>query len=533
MQRRYRGEGGQSEVLGTVVLAVLIVTFVGLVGSMVVFPLAVESMGPTVDIGVSVTPTTVNISHDGGDEVSADDVVVFLDDSSGRSRFDLAGNLSDPTFVPGDTAVLGGRSFDPGDEVRVRVVHVPSNQLLYDGRKFARLPATAVVTRLVWSSPADWDAGRSVRVVHDDVGDRVPTRLQLGYDAGGPSSPGLVSYYPLDGADGVTVTDATGLNDGTLKDDSLADHDAYDRGVPGVWGGTAVRFDPQKTNISFEKGAYVDIGSRTASRIADGSFTWTAWVRTDREGGGKEAIVSANNADRSNNLLWFLCKPSGSDCPAGDDAEDPAYLSLWSQGQFHPDTTRDVNDGDWHHVAVTLNGSTGRVVYYVDGVEVDSHTTSARIASDDIMSLGQDSDDADHGFGTGTSDFLEGTLDEVRVYDRVLRPEEIDRLERGNGTHVTVAKRFSEREDGDTLRLEGVDATPGNGSVTAYVEADPDGDGSFENRSDAIPLNATAESYTVEFPGSVSAAVFRVRIEMVASDVEGSPTVDRIDLETT
>jgi hypothetical protein len=27
--------------------------------------------------------------------------------------------------------------------------------------------------------------------------------------------------------------------------------------------------------------------------------------------------------------------------------------------------------------------------------------------------------------------------------------------------------------------------------------------------------------------------VFRVRIEMVASDVEGSPTVDRIDLETT
>jgi len=522
---------GQSEVLGTVLLAVLIVLFVGLVGSTTVLPLVTEATSPTVDVGVSITPGAVNVSHDGGDRMPADAVDVVVEGPSGRSRFDLDANFSGSTFAPGDTAVIDGRSFNPGDEVRVRVIHVPSNQLIYDGRKFARLPPTAG-TRLVWSSTADWDAGRSVRVVHDDVGDRVPTRLQLGYEAGGPSAPGLVSYYPLDGSDGVAVGDATGLNDGTLKDDSLAGHDAYDRGVSGVWGGTAIRFEPQKTGIPFEKGAYVDIGSRTASRIADGSFTWTAWVRTDREGGGKESVVSANDADRSNNFLWFLCKPG---CAAGDDSPRDSRLAV-HDGSFHRDSGGSagvVNDGDWHHIAVTLNDSTGRVRYYVDDAEVHAFTTTSRIASDDTMSLGQDSDNADYGFGTGTSDFLEGSLDEVRVYDRVLSPAEIDRLERGNGTHVTAAKRFSEPADGEDIRLVEVDAVPGNGSVTAYVEADPDGDGTFENRSDAVTINATAHSYPVEFPGTVSASRFRLRLEMATTRDEDTPTVDRIDLEAT
>ncbi|MEF8788925.1 MAG: LamG domain-containing protein [Haloarculaceae archaeon] len=531
MQHPGGREDGQSEVLGTILLAALIVLFVGLVGSTVFLPLATEATGPTVDVGVSVTPGAVNVSHHGGDRVAADALDVVVQGPSGRSRFDLPAGFPGPTFAPGDTAVIDGRSFNPGDEVRVLVIHAPSNELIYDGRKFARFPPT-VGARLVWSSTADWDAGRSVRVVHDDVGDRVPTRLQLGYGAGGPSAPGLVSYYPLDGSNGVVVRDATGLNDGTLKDDSMAGHDAYDRGVSGVWGGSAIRFEPQKDGISYEKGAYVDIGSRTASRIADGSFTWTAWIRTGREGGGKEAVVSANGADRSNNILWFLCKPG---CTAGDDSPRDSRLAV-HDGRFHRDNGGSdgvINDGNWHHIAVTLNDSTGRVTYYVDGTAVHGFTTSSRIAPDDVMSLGQDSDNANYGFGTGTSDFLEGTLDEVRVYDRVLSPAEIARLERANGTYVTDVKRFVERERGDALRLEAVDTDPGNGSVTVYVEADPDGDGTFENRSDAVALDATTQSYAVEFPGTVSASRFRLRVEMTTARDEDTPTVDRIDLAAT
>jgi flagellin-like protein len=524
-----RGNRGQSEVLGSILLVAIVVLFLALLGAAVLAPIASSDAGPVVDVGVSVTPGAVNLDHDGGDTVAADDVVVVIDGPEGSSRTDLAAGLAGPTFEPGDTAVLGGQSFNPGDEVRVRVIHVRSNQLLYDGRKFARFPAAAAATRLVWSSSTDWDEGQSTRVVHDDVGDRLPTRLRLGYEASGPSVPGLVSYYPLDGTGGVTVEDATGLNDGTLKDDSLADHDAYDRGAPGVFGGTSIHFEPQKTDISFEKGAYVDLGSRTASHIADGSFTWSAWVRTDREGGGKEAIVSANHADRSNNILWFLCKPG---CYAGDDDDQDARLAV-HDGSFHRDTGGGdgvVNDGDWHHIAITLDDSTGRVTYYVDGTEVHSFTTGHRIGSDDVMSLAQDSDNADYGFGTGTSDFLEGHLDEVQIYDRVLTPDEIEQLDQQSGIHVTGVKHFVDPASGDSLRLNGVDAGVSGGSVTVYVVANPDSPD--EIQSDPIALNSVDSTYAVEFPNDVSATAFRLRIELDTGTVAGSPTVDRIDLET-
>jgi flagellin-like protein len=526
-----RGNRGQSEVLGSILLVAIVVLFLGLVGAAVLAPVGSTDAGPVVDVGVSVTPGAVNLDHDGGDTVAADDVVVVIDGPEGSSRTDLAAGHPDATFEPGDTAVLGGQSFNPGDEVRVRVIHVRSNRLLYDGRKFARFPPSVTATRLVWSSSSDWDEGQSTRIVHDDVGDRIPTRLRLGYESSGPSAPGLVSYYPLDGTGGVTVEDATGLNDGTLKDDSLADHDAYDRGVPGVFGGTAIHFEPQKTGISFEKGAYVDLGSRTASHIADGSFTWSAWVKTDREGGGKEAVVSANHADRSNNVLWFLCKPG---CYAGDDDDQDARLAV-HDGSFHRDDGGGdgvVNDGDWHHIAVTLDDSTGRVTYYVDGSEVHSFTTGHRIGSDDVMSLAQDSDNADYGFGTGTSDFLEGHLDEVRIYDRVLTPDEIEQLDQKSGIHLTGPKHFTDPASGDSLRLNGVDADVTGGSVTVYVEADPDLDGTYEHQSDPIALNSADSTYAVEFPNDVSATAFRLRIELDTSTVAGSPTVDRIDLET-
>lgn len=542
-----RDNRGQSEVLGGLLLAAMVVLFMALIGAAVLAPIASSDAGPVVDVGVSVTPGAVNLNHDGGDAVAADDVVVVIDGPDGSSRVDLTAGLSDSTFEPGDTAVLDGQSFNPGDEVQIQVIQVRSNQLLYDGRKFARFPASASTTRLVWSSSTDWDGGQSVRVVHDDVGDRIPTRLRLGYEASGPSAPGLVSYYPLDGTGGVTVRDATGLNDGTLKDDSLAGHDAYDRGVPGVFGGTAVYFEPQKTGISFEKGAYVDLGSRTASHIAHGSFTWTAWVKTDREGGGKEAVISANNADRSNNILWFLCKPG---CYAGDDDDQDARLAI-HDGGFHRDDEDDDDDGEddddgggedddgvvndeaWHHITITLDDSTGRVIYYVDGTEVHSFTTGSRIRSDDIMSLAQDSDNADYGFGTGTSDFLEGHLDEVQIYDRVLTSDEIERLDQKSGTHVTGVKHFVDSASGDSLRLNGVDADVAGGSVTVYVEADSDLDGTYEHRSDAIELNPVDSTYAVEFPGDFSATAFRLRIELDATTVTDSPTVDRIDLETT
>jgi hypothetical protein len=79
-----------------------------------------------------------------------------------------------------------------------------------------------------------------------------------------------------------------------------------------------------------------------------------------------------------------------------------------------------INDGTWHHVAATRNNTSGAMAVYVDGVLRGSGTgpTGSRTFPP--------------GFCIGSlqtgNNFLNGTLDDVRLYDRILSATEIAAL---------------------------------------------------------------------------------------------------------
>lgn len=79
-----------------------------------------------------------------------------------------------------------------------------------------------------------------------------------------------------------------------------------------------------------------------------------------------------------------------------------------------------INDGTWHHVAATRDNTSGAMAVYVDGVLRGSGTgpTGSRTfpASLRIGSL------------QTANNFLNGTLDDVRLYDRILAANEISAL---------------------------------------------------------------------------------------------------------
>jgi hypothetical protein len=79
-----------------------------------------------------------------------------------------------------------------------------------------------------------------------------------------------------------------------------------------------------------------------------------------------------------------------------------------------------VNDGAWHHVAATRNNGTGALAVYVDGVLRGSGTgpTGSRTWPPNLR-IGS--------IQTGNN-FLNGTIDDVRLYDRILTGGEISAL---------------------------------------------------------------------------------------------------------
>ena len=92
------------------------------------------------------------------------------------------------------------------------------------------------------------------------------------------------------------------------------------------------------------------------------------------------------------------------------------------------DTNVFVNDSNWHLVAVTWDSATGAVEVFVDGSSVFTGTLSTghTIVGSGSFAVGNHQD----GVGTfGTpGDELNGNIDEVMLFDRVLSLAEIQSL---------------------------------------------------------------------------------------------------------
>jgi len=79
----------------------------------------------------------------------------------------------------------------------------------------------------------------------------------------------------------------------------------------------------------------------------------------------------------------------------------------------------EVMDGDWHFVAATFDGRCKRV--YLDGVEIGSSERRGKlVAGGNAPGF--------IGSSSGTSEFFEGTMDDLRFYRRALPAEEIQQL---------------------------------------------------------------------------------------------------------
>jgi hypothetical protein len=98
---------------------------------------------------------------------------------------------------------------------------------------------------------------------------------------------------------------------------------------------------------------------------------------------------------------------------------DPRSLDVYVKGTM-VSTGVVLNDGLWHHLAVTWTSSGGALRVYKDGALAFSGTvrSGASLTANGALVLGQDQDSVNGGFSSGQS-FL-GQLDEVALYPSAL-----------------------------------------------------------------------------------------------------------------
>jgi len=240
-----------------------------------------------------------------------------------------------------------------------------------------------------------------VRVYEKELLDAEVNRL---YNATRPSpintsrtdqlTDGLVGFWSMNGQD-VDLSDSSAeVKDVTSNGN---DGDAKNGAKPAIGKlGQGFGFDGTDDKVVVGDDASLDISS---------SYTEAAWVKLDSTA-GEHDVVSKN----TNQWNLEMQVRDGRLRAGFEDCGGDNYLTAGGS----------VSANQWHHLVVTYDGST--VYGFIDGVRVWSTNGSGTPCTNyQPLLLGQ---------GTGK---LDGTIDNVRIYDRALSESEVKQLYRLGG----------------------------------------------------------------------------------------------------
>lgn len=205
-----------------------------------------------------------------------------------------------------------------------------------------------------------------------------------------PNNLGLVGYWSFNDATGTIATDFSGYKrDGTLSSFSNPATATSGWG-PGKAGG-ALRFDGVDDSVST-----ADI------QFPSGNFTVSVWLKSSSPGTIDQAVISKNSGFTNSNYEIFF----NSDYLAGTLNDDSFQES---------DVSCDAGNGLWHLATMVVTDST--VTMYCDAIAGTPVSFDGSIPTNtNAIQIGSD---------VQGSNKFNGSLDEVRVYNRALSVSEI------------------------------------------------------------------------------------------------------------
>jgi hypothetical protein len=218
----------------------------------------------------------------------------------------------------------------------------------------------------------------------------------------------MVAWWPLDETSGTTANETINDNDGT--------HQNGPDPVSGKVAG-ALFFDGVDDYVEVPDNDVLDFGQGQ-------DFSIDAWIRT-KKANGIQTIVDKRyedgSADTKGYSFYLYNGKLGLQLATGD--------GTWACGSAGKSCTNYISsgtnlaDGKWHHVAVTIDRD-NEGIFYVDGLSDDTFNPTFRIgdlSNDQPLTIGRNTN-------TIASSHFQGNIDEVEIFKRVLKADEVHAL---------------------------------------------------------------------------------------------------------
>ncbi len=279
------------------------------------------------------------------------------------------------------------------------------------------------------------------------------------------TSPGLVFHYTFD-------------NTNNLGQDRSGN--GYDLDFNGNPQGDGVEFTTNSKAgagaASFDGGSFLSYTSTPSNVLSAfaSDFTLSFWIKTIQNVGNNNDPAFADVG------LFDLDLPGGANdlIPAGLSGGAISF-NVGGSDEGSINTTVTVNNGNYHHVVVTRNQTTGQRQIFIDGSLNVTDTRDTDLLNDPkLLAVGCHIDASQSDPGSAFADnFFVGALDDAQLYSRVLSADEITYLFHNPGSTSPgfLASGLIAHYTFDSANNLGQD-TSGNGNDLTY-NADPQGGG--------------------------------------------------------
>ena len=250
---------------------------------------------------------------------------------------------------------------------------------------------------------------------------------------------GPVGWWMFDEKTGTTAADSSpNKNNGTLNGGATW--------VAGQISG-AVRCDGTNDYVSLPIGSLI-------SKLT--SATFAVWANYSQQGGAWQRIFDIGTGETVN---MFLTPAIG-----GSNTGVMRFaITTGGSGAESQLTCPSRLATGWHHIAVVINGDTRAMQLYLDGVVVVSGTTAtlpSALGNTTQNWLGRSEYAADA--------YYQGSLDDFRIYDRVLTQSDIQKVMKGGGYGAAGSPHPADKA-ADVLRDVALSWTPGEFAKTHDV----------------------------------------------------------------